>query len=123
MSLKFLEIKEKIKNFDKKIIVDGDKSISIRWALIASQAMENLQQKTYCVSEDVLNALKCLKSLGVKIKLKKNYVKSLAEELMVLISKNIILDAGNSGTLGRLIIPLLIKSPYKIKIKGDKKFI
>ena len=34
--------------------------------------------------------------------------------------KNIILNAGNSGTVGRLILPLLIKSPYKIKIVGDK---
>ena len=34
--------------------------------------------------------------------------------------KNIILNAGNSGTLGRLILSLLIKSPYKIKIIGDK---
>ena len=30
------------------------------------------------------------------------------------------LNAGNSGTLARLILPLLIKSPKKIKIIGDK---
>ena len=34
--------------------------------------------------------------------------------------KNIVLNAGNSGTLGRLILPLLIKSPEKIKLMGDK---
>ena len=34
--------------------------------------------------------------------------------------KKIVLDAGNSGTLGRLIIGLLIHSKYKIKIIGDK---
>ena len=33
--------------------------------------------------------------------------------------KNLTLNAGNSGTLGRLILSLLIKSPYKIKIVGD----
>ena len=36
------------------------------------------------------------------------------------LKKILILNAGNSGTVGRLILPLLIKSPYKIKIIGDK---
>ena len=34
--------------------------------------------------------------------------------------KNLTIDAGNSGTFGRLILALLIKSPYKIKLTGDK---
>ena len=33
---------------------------------------------------------------------------------------NLILDAGNSGTLGRLLSGLLVHSKSKIKIKGDK---
>ena len=38
---------------------------------------------------------------------------------MVLILKNISINAGNSGTFARLILGLLIKSPYEIKIIGD----
>ena len=34
--------------------------------------------------------------------------------------KGIILDAQNSGTLGRLIAGILINSPYSIKIIGDR---
>jgi 3-phosphoshikimate 1-carboxyvinyltransferase len=34
--------------------------------------------------------------------------------------KNIILNAGNSGTLGRLILGLLVHSKKKIKLIGDK---
>ena len=34
-----IRIKNKIKNFKKKIYIDGDKSLSIRWALMASQAI------------------------------------------------------------------------------------
>ena len=34
--------------------------------------------------------------------------------------KNITIDAGNSGTLGRLILGLLVHSKYKIKIIGDQ---
>ena len=37
---KFLTIKNKIKPFKKKITIEGDKSISIRWALLASQSKE-----------------------------------------------------------------------------------
>ena len=34
-----LTIKNKIKKFNKKIQVSGDKSLSIRWVLLASQAI------------------------------------------------------------------------------------
>ena len=48
-----LKINKKIKPFKKQIIVDGDKSLSIRWALMASQA--NGKSKAYKLlkSEDV----------------------------------------------------------------------
>ena len=61
MKRNFLEIKEKIKDFNKIIFVDGDKSISIRWALIASQATGISKAKNLLLSEDVLNTLSCLK--------------------------------------------------------------
>ena len=35
---KVISINENIKDFNKTITVDGDKSLSIRWALLASQA-------------------------------------------------------------------------------------
>ena len=121
MKSNFLEIREKIKNFDKKILVDGDKSISIRWALIASQAIGVSTAKNLLLSEDVLNALKCLKKLGIEIKFKNKICHIYGNGLNGLnFKKNLTLNAGNSGTLGRLILPLLIKSPHKIKLIGDK---
>ena len=36
---KTLLIKKKIKTFNKQIRVSGDKSLSIRWVLLASQAI------------------------------------------------------------------------------------
>ena len=33
-----LKITKKIKSYNKNITIDGDKSLSIRWALLASQA-------------------------------------------------------------------------------------
>ena len=121
MSKNFVTINEKIKNFRKKINIDGDKSLSIRWALIASQSIGVSKAKNLLKSEDVKNTLNCLKKLGVKINEHKNFCTVEGRGLNGFIfRKNLILNAGNSGTLGRLILSLLIKSPYKIKIIGDK---
>ena len=50
-----------------------------------------------------------------------NINKDVLKKLKILaIEKDITLNAGNSGTVGRLILPLLIRSPYKIRIIGDK---
>ena len=40
-----------------KIYVDGDKSLSIRWALLASQAIGTSKAKNLLKSEDVQNTL------------------------------------------------------------------
>ena len=118
---KAISINGTIKDFNKIITVDGDKSLSIRWALLASQATGSSKAYNLLMSEDVLFTLKCLKKLGVKIYLKKNYCKILGKGINSFnYKKNLILNAGNSGTLGRLILALLIRSPYKIKLIGDK---
>ncbi len=121
MPKNFIRIDKKIKSFNKKISVDGDKSLSIRWALIASQAIGTSKAKNLLKSEDVNNTLICLKKLGIKISQNKNICSIQGRGLNGFIfKKNITLNAGNSGTLGRLILSLLIKSPHKIKIVGDK---
>ena len=121
MPSNFIRIDKKIKSFNKKINIDGDKSLSIRWALIASQAIGISKAKNLLRSEDVINTLKCLKKLGIKISQHQNICSIEGRGLNGFIfKKNMTLNAGNSGTLGRLILSLLIKSPYKIKIVGDK---
>ena len=61
---KSLKIFNKIKPFDKIIKVDGDKSLSIRWSLIASQAKGKSKSYNLLRSEDVMNTLRCLKNLN-----------------------------------------------------------
>ena len=116
----FLKIKNKIKPFKKKITIEGDKSISIRWALLASQSKEKSVATNILRSEDVLNTLNCLKKLGIKIKLTKKNCEIRGLGLNGFKSKNQILNAGNSGTFGRLILGLLIHTKFKNKIYGDK---
>ena len=118
---KIIYINKKINNFKKKITVEGDKSLSIRWALLASQAFGKSRAYNLLNSEDVLNTLSCLKKLGVKINLKKNYCEIKGNGINSFnYKKNLTLNLGNSGTLGRLILALLIRSPYKIKLIGDR---
>ena len=118
---KYIKINKKISSFNKKIFVDGDKSLSIRWALLASQAKGTSRAYNLLRSDDVLNTLNCLKKLGIKIKLKNKFCEIIGKGLNGYnYKKNLTLDAGNSGTLGRLILGLLIHSKKNIKLIGDK---
>ena len=113
--------KAEIKPFNSTLKIEGDKSLSIRWALLASQASGTSYATNILKSEDVLSTLKCLKKLGVKIKLTENKceIKGLGINNFKY-KKKITLDAGNSGTLARLILGLLVHAKNKIKIIGDK---
>ena len=107
--------------FNKHLSIDGDKSLSIRWALLSSQSLSKSKSFNLLLSEDVLSTLKSLKKLGVKVKLSKNFCQIQGVGLNGFkYKKNLILNAGNSGTFGRLILGLLIHSKEDVKIKGDK---
>ena len=116
-----IRIQTTIKPFNKNLEIEGDKSLSIRWALLASQAIGKSISINLLRSEDVLSTLKCLKTLGVKIKLFNDRCEINGMGINgYKYKKNITLNAGNSGTLGRLIMGLLVHSKEKIKITGDK---
>ncbi len=116
-----INIKKPIGSFNKTLNIEGDKSLSIRWALLASQANGKSTATNLLMSEDVLNTLKCLKKLGVKIKVlhKKCEIFGLGLNGYKY-KKNLQLNAGNSGTLARLILGLLIHARKTIRIVGDK---
>ena len=108
-------------SFKKTIWVDGDKSISIRTLLLGSQAYGKTSIENILLSEDILNSINCLKKLGIKISLIKKQCFIHGKGLNGFnYRKNIVLNAGNSGTFARLILGLLIKSPFYIKLTGDK---
>ncbi len=114
-------LKKKLTNFNKKIFIPGDKSLSIRWVLISSLCSGVSTARNLLMSEDVIAALKSIKKLGVKV----SYNDKICKIRGVGINgykyrKGIVLNAENSGTLGRLIPGLLIDSSLPIKIIGDK---
>ena len=118
---KRLFINSRYNSFKKTISVDGDKSISIRTLLLGSQAFGKTCIKNILLSEDIISSINCLKKLGIKISLKKKNCYIYGKGLNGFeYKRNIVLDAGNSGTFARLILGLLVKSPYYIKLIGDK---
>ena len=114
-------VKKKINKFKKSIFVDGDKSLSHRALLISSQAYGDSKLKGILESGDVLNTINALKKLGVKIIKYKNIYHVYCNGLgSFKTQNNLTINAGNSGTLARLLMGLLTTYPHKIKIIGDK---
>ncbi len=118
-----IEIKNRIKPFNKTIEVDPDKSISIRSFLIGSISQNISSNKNVLESEDVFSTINCLKKLGVKIikRSKGNYLvygKGLGSLNARAITE---LNFGNSGTAARTLVGILSTTPnIKVKIKGDR---
>ena len=114
-------IKEKIKKFNyNKIYIPGDKSLSIRFIILSSLATGKSVAKNLLMSEDVKNAINCIKKLGIKINLKRNYCEVFGKGLWGYKYKNnLLLNSGNSGTTARLISATIIDSKKNIKITGD----
>lgn len=118
---KFVTIKNKLKKFKKKIYISGDKSISIRCVLLASQAIGVSKIYNLLESEDIFNTLKSVKKLGIKVKKKKNYYEISGLGLNgYKARKGLTLNAGNSGTFARLILGLLVNINEEVKLIGDK---
>ena len=121
MSSKPIVINKRVSKFNRVITVSGDKSISIRWVLFSSLANGVSKAKNLLLSKDVLAAIKAVKDLGIKVKFKKDICEIKGNGINgYKYKKNLTIDAQNSGTLGRLILGILINTPYPIKLIGDK---
>ena len=116
-----LVIKDKLNSYDKSIVVPGDKSLSIRWTLFASLASGVSSASNLLISEDVLASIEAIKKLGTKVNFKNDKCFISGRGISgYKYKKNITINAQNSGTLGRLILGLLINTTYPIKMIGDK---
>jgi len=114
-------VNKPLNNLTKTLKIEGDKSLSIRWVLFSSLASGISKANNLLLSEDVFAAINAIKKLGIKVNFRNN--KCLIHGRGIdgyKYKKNITIDAKNSGTLGRLILGLLINTPYPIKIIGDQ---
>ena len=117
-----VSITHKIKPFRKTIVVDSDKSQSIRAFLIGSISHNISKANNVLESDDVLSTINCLKKLNVKIikispKKYEIYGKGLGSFFC---KKNTVLNLGNSGTGLRLLCSILATTPdIDLKLTGD----
>jgi len=114
-------VNKKIKAFNKKITVSGDKSISIRWVLFSSLGNGISSAQNLLMSEDVITAINAIKKLGIKVQYNKRICKVYGKGVDgYQFKKGLVINAENSGTLGRLILGLLINTKFPIRLIGDK---
>ena len=87
--LNSVSISNKINKFNYTIDnIGADKSLSIRFILIASMALGKSKGFNILNSEDVNNTITSLKKLGIKIKKKRNYCEILGKGLNSFSYKN-----------------------------------
>lgn len=99
--------------------VPGDKSISHRYAILASLAEGRSEIRNYSTAADCRSTLECLRRLGVAIEVGKDSVRIAGKGLHGLKASRRALDAGNSGTTMRLLAGVLAGQPFKSALTGD----
>ena len=97
----------------------ADKSISHRALLFSSLALGKSKISNLLNSEDVLNMVKALKVLGIKITKNKNIYTVIGSGLTGFKIPNKHIDCGNSGTLARILIGAIGGSEIFVTLTGD----
>ena len=74
--------KKRINSFNRKIMIPGDKSLSIRWVLISSLSNGVSKAQNLLFSEDVLAAIEAVRKFGIKVIVNNKMCKIMVKELM-----------------------------------------
>jgi len=101
------------------VVLPGDKSISHRYAMLASLAEGKSKIRNYSTGADCQSTLGCMRALGIEID---------AGEEMAIHGKGLdglsepaaMLDAGNSGSTIRMLAGILAAQPFVSRIGGDE---
>jgi len=98
----------------------GDKSISHRYAMIASVAEGVSRIENYSSGADCQSTLACMRALGVEIEKQDRTVLIHGLGLDGLRAPAETLDAGNSGSTIRMLSGMLAAQPFTSTIMGDE---
>jgi 3-phosphoshikimate 1-carboxyvinyltransferase len=99
--------------------VPGDKSISHRYAMLASLAEGASEITHYSAAADCRSTLDCFSRLGVKIEIQGDCVRITGLGLEGLRRPRSTLDAGNSGTTMRMLAGILAGQEFRSTLDGD----
>ena len=116
------------KRIEGTITPPGDKSISLRALLLNSISTGTAHIANLCVGDDRRSILRCLRGLGVPIRLHSACPITQAEECFEVRGQGLdglseptsVLNAGNSGTTMRLVSGVLAAQPFFSVISGDR---
>lgn len=98
----------------------GDKSISHRYAMIASVAQGVTTIRNYSSGADCHSTLACLRGLGIEVEVQGDEVRIHGRGLHGYRPPHEPLDAGNSGSTIRMLSGLLAGQPFETRIGGDE---
>jgi 3-phosphoshikimate 1-carboxyvinyltransferase len=99
--------------------VPGDKSISHRYAMLASLAEGQSEIARFSAAADCRSTLDCFSQLGVKIDIQGDRVRIAGLGLEGLRKPRNTLDAGNSGTTMRMLAGILAGQEFRSTLDGD----
>jgi 3-phosphoshikimate 1-carboxyvinyltransferase len=103
--------------------VPGDKSISHRYAMLASIAQGDSQIYNYSTGADCQSTLECMQALGVRVEWGdqggRRVLTIQGRGLEALEAPAPPLDAGNSGSTIRMLSGILAAQPFTTRIGGD----
>ncbi len=102
------------------IMLPGDKSISHRYAMIASIAEGPTRIRNYSSGADCHSTLGCMRALGIEIEGQGTDFTVHGKGLDGLRQPAADLDAGNSGSTIRMLSGILAAQPFRTSIFGDE---
>lgn len=97
----------------------GDKSISHRYAILASLAEGTSEIRNYSPAADCASTLECFRRLGIEIDASRERVRIVGKGLDGLKAPRKTIDAENSGSTIRMVSGVLAGQPFTSKITGD----
>jgi len=98
----------------------GDKSISHRYAMLASIAEGESQIHNYSTGADCHSTLACVRALGIRADEQGTDITIHGGGLDGLKAPATDLDAGNSGSTIRMLSGILAAQPFTTRIGGDE---
>ena len=113
-------IVNKSKPFLGKVIIPGDKSISHRSVILGSMAKGKIIITNFLKSDDCLKTISAMRSLGAKITAYNEQIMIEGIGLNNVKKPHKTIDAGNSGTLIRLLTGILSVQNFSSTITGDE---
>ncbi|MBI4589750.1 MAG: 3-phosphoshikimate 1-carboxyvinyltransferase [Candidatus Rokubacteria bacterium] len=116
-----VRVRHAVRGLAGTIEVPGDKSISHRAALLGALATGPTEIAGFLESEDCLNTLRALQTLGVEVTRKgPGQYRIGGVGLGGLQEPDDVLDCGNSGTTARLLLGVLAGQPFGSVLTGDE---